>query len=255
VRLPHEPVAGERSLRLFASAEAAALARRGRSHIDHLPHEPLRHELLIGLLKVEVLSAAGPGLRPLPQVMDELSQAIASVEEAGLHAAAATGHYLLSVLHQETGDTARAHDSTLRAALAGRGADRVTYARQLANTARCLIELETEIPRARALLSEAKDLLGPAGESTCELQWGYGLLERWQGNQDKTVGLIERALALAREPGDRWREYKCVTWLSMAELERGRYAAAQERCQELRTVAERLGQDEAPSADTISPTP
>jgi hypothetical protein len=43
----------------------------------------------------------------------------------------------------------RAQTSTLRAAEAGRAADDTTHARQLANTARCLLELETEIGRSR----------------------------------------------------------------------------------------------------------
>jgi hypothetical protein len=67
-RSPHAPafLAGERSLRLFANAEVAALARRGRSHLDRLPDNRLRRELMIGILKIDVFSAAGPGMRPLP---------------------------------------------------------------------------------------------------------------------------------------------------------------------------------------------
>jgi hypothetical protein len=190
-------------------------------------------------------------MRPLPQVAEELAEAIAKAEEAGLQAAAATGHYLLSVLHQETGDIARAQDSTVRAAQAGRGADQATYARQLANTARCLIELETEIPRARALLREAEMTLGAASRLVCELQWGRGLLCRWEGDVDKAVVLIERALLLAGDAEDRWREYKCLTCLAMAEFERNRYAEAKDRCRQLRGVAVRLGEDEAPLADIV----
>lgn len=243
-------IAGERSLGLFANAEAATLARRGRAHLDRLPDNPGRRELAIGLLKIEVLAAAGPALHALPDVTDELSRAVAEAEEDGLHEAAATGHYLLSVLHQESGDIARARDSTLRAARIGH-ADQSTRARQLANTARCLIELETEIPRARTLLGEAEVLLGAAGQTVCELQWGHGLLQRWYGHQDKAVVLIERALAIARDAADRWREYKCLTWLAVVEYERGRYADTRNRCGKLRSVGKRLGEDEAPFADTM----
>ena len=207
-------VAGERSLRLFANAEAAALARRGRSHLDRIPDNRLRRELMIGILKIDVLSAAGPGMRPLPQVTEALAEAIAKAEEAELHAAAATGYYLSSVLHQQTGDLGRAQDSTVRAAEACRGAGRPASARQLANTARCLIELETEIPRARALLDEAETLLSPLGQQDCELQWGRGLIERWAGDADRARTLVEGALNLARETEDRWREFRCLTWLA-----------------------------------------
>jgi DNA-binding SARP family transcriptional activator/tetratricopeptide (TPR) repeat protein len=244
-------LAGERSLRLFANAEAAALARRGRSHLDRLPDNRLRRELMIGILKIDVLSAAGPGMRPLPQVAEALVEAIAKAEEAELHETAATGYYLSSVLHQQTGDLGRAHECTVRAAEAGRGAGRQAYARQLANTARCLIELETEIPRARALLDEAETLLGPLGQRDCELQWGRGLIERWAGDGDHARALVNGALNLARETEDRWREFRCLTWLALIDFECGRHAEAEERCRELRLVAARMGDGEAPVADVI----
>ncbi|SHF27989.1 transcriptional activator domain-containing protein [Modicisalibacter ilicicola DSM 19980] len=244
-------IGGERSLQLFANAEAAALARRGRAHLDRLPDGPLRRELLIGLFKVELLAAAGPAMRSPPQMVNELVKAVSDAEAAGLHAGAATGHYLLSVLHQERGDTPRARQSTVSAAEAGRGAHRQTLARQLANTARCLIELETEVPRARALLGEAETLLGPAGERVCELQWGCGLLERWEGHNERAAARIECALDLARDVQDRWREYQCLSWLAVIEFERGRYAVTTERCRQLRAVAVELAENEAPVADAL----
>ena len=216
-------VAGERSLRLFANTDAITLARRGRAHLQQLPDDRLRRELAIALFRIEVLAAAGPGMRPLPRIVDELTRAVADAEAAKLPAAAATGHYLLSVLHQETGDTTRARQSTVRAAEAGREGEQSAFAQQLANTARCLIELEAEIPRARTLLAEAEALLGIGGQSNCELQWGRGLLARWAGNIDEATTRLECALSLARNAQDRWREYKCVTWLAFLELERGRF--------------------------------
>ena len=244
-------LAGERSLRLFANVEATALARRGRAHLDSLADDALRRELLIGLFKVEILAAAGPAMRSPPPLVSELSEAVSDAEAAGQHAAAATGHYLLSVLHQKGGDTLRATQSTVRAAAVGRGTHRQTLARQLANTARCLIELETEIPRARALLGEADTLLGDAGQGVCELQWGHGLLERWEGNGELAALRTERALGLARDAQDRWREYQCLTWLAVIEFERGCYATVMERCSELRAVAVGLGEQQAPVADTL----
>ncbi|MEW5710624.1 MAG: AAA family ATPase [Pseudomonadota bacterium] len=245
-------IAGERSLRLFANADALALVRRGRSHLDRLPDDPLRRELAIGLFRVEVLAAAGPTMRPPPRIADELESAVADAEAAGLHAAAATGHYLLSVVHQETGNVAQARLSTVRAAEVGRETDRQTFARQLANTARCLIELETEIPRARALLDEAETLLGIGAQAVCELQWGRGLLARWLGRPEEAAARIDCALGLARKAEDRWREYKCLTWLALIQLERCRYPAARDLCRELRVVAGRLGETETPLADAIA---
>jgi DNA-binding SARP family transcriptional activator/tetratricopeptide (TPR) repeat protein len=244
-------LAGEHALRLFANAEAASFAERGLRHAERLAEGAANLELLIALLKIRVLCATGPGLRPLPPLADTIAATTSAAEALGLQAAAATGHYLLSVLHQEAGDVRRAETSTLRAAEAGRAADDITRARQLANTARCLLELETEIGRSRALIAEASAIAVPLGLELCELHWARGLLERWDGNEDQAVSSLSRALDLARRDKDRWREYKCLTWLAMLERERGRYADMHARCAELETVAARLGEDETPFVKTL----
>jgi DNA-binding SARP family transcriptional activator/tetratricopeptide (TPR) repeat protein len=244
-------LAGERALRQFANAEAASFAERGLRHAERLAEGPARLELRIAMLKIRVLGATGPGLRPLPPLADTIAEATSDAEALGLQAAAATGHYLLSVLHQEAGDVQRAETSTLRAAEAGRAADDTTRARQLANTARCLLELETEIGRSRALIAEASAIAGPISLELCELYWARGLLERWDGKEDHAVSSLGRALDLARRDKDRWREYKCLTWLAMLERERGRYADMHAHCAELETVAARLGDDETPFVKTL----
>ncbi len=190
-------------------------------------------------------------MRPLPPLIDTVAEVTNAAEKLGLQAAAATGHYLLSVLHQEAGDTRRAESSTLRAAAAGRTADETTRAHQLANTARCLLELETEIGRSRDLIREAGGIVDSLGLELCELHWARGLLHRWDGEAEMATASIARALALARKDEDRWREYKCLTWLAMLAQELGRYGEMQARCADLRTVAARLGEDETPFVATL----
>jgi tetratricopeptide (TPR) repeat protein len=182
---------------------------------------------------------------------ETISEATNAADALGLHATAATGHYLLSVLHQEAGDTRRAERSTLRAAEAGRAADEKTRAHQLANTARCLLELEAEIGRSRDLLAEAGTIADDLGLDLCELHWARGLLARWDGQEDFAHSSISRALVLARQNEDRWREYKCLTWLAMLAHESGRYADMDADCAELRAVALRVGEDETPFVETL----
>lgn len=244
-------LAGEHALRWFASFEAAGFAERGLRHVERQAPSPAALEVRIALLKVRVIAASGPGMRPLPPMAEIIAQATSAAEGLGLRAAAATGHYLLSVLHQEAGDAHRAETSTLRAAEAGRGADDATRAHQLANTARCLLELETEVGRARALIGEAGSIAADLGLELCELYWARGLLERWDGAEGQAVSTLSRALALARRDEDRWREYKCLTWLAMLERELGRHAEMHARCIALKEVAARLGEDEAPFVETL----
>lgn len=244
-------LAGEQALRLFANAEAVGFAEQGLRHLERLGHGPVESELRIALLRIRVLAATGPGLRSLPLLAETITEATNAAEEQRLQAAAATGHYLLSVLHQEAGDMQRAESSTLRAAEVGRAADNTTRARQLANTARCLLELETEIARSRELIDEAAGMADSLGVDLCELHWARGLLKRWDGREEEALRSLSRALALARRDQDRWREYKCLTWLAMLEQEMGRYADMKAHCEELRTVAARLQEDETPFVETL----
>jgi DNA-binding SARP family transcriptional activator/tetratricopeptide (TPR) repeat protein len=244
-------VAGERALRLFANVEAVGFAERGLRHVERLANDATKLEAQVALLKVRILAAAGPGMRPLPPLTETVAEAASAAETLGLPVAAATAHYLLSILHQEAGDTQRAQTSTLRAATAGRSADQATRARQLANTARCLLELESDIDRSRALIREGSAIVDPLGLELCELHWARGLLHRWDGEAELAVESLGRALALARKDEDRWREYKCLTWLAMLEQELGQFADMQARCAELRAVAARLGEDETPFVATL----
>jgi DNA-binding SARP family transcriptional activator len=243
--------AGERALRLFANADAAAFAERGLRFLRRVPYVAAGLETYIALLRVRVMAAMGPGMHPLPPLREEINAVISQAEALGLAASAATGHYLLSLLHQESGDTRRAQEDTLRAAEAGRSADTAIQAQQFANTARCLLELEAEVQRARGLIHEAGALSEPLRLENCEMHWARGLLYRWDGHEKEAAREVQRALALARSREDRWREYKCLTWLAMIELELGEYATVLRHCAELRSMASKLGEGEGPFAATL----
>jgi tetratricopeptide (TPR) repeat protein len=244
--------AGDRCLRLFAVTEAAGLAERGLLHLDRLANAAQSSVARIDLLRIRVRAAQGPGRRRLPDITPAVVDATVAAEAAGLAAAAAMGHHLLSVLHHDAGNDESARDSTLRAAVAGQAvADVTARARRLANTARCLVDLELEVGRARRLMAEAEALARAQGIELCELYWGRGLLERWDGALDSAVPPIERALALARARQDRWREYQCLTWLAITLLEQGRWAETRIRCAELSEVASKLGAEEGPMADVL----
>jgi hypothetical protein len=65
------------------------------------------------------------------------------------------------------------------------------------------------------------------------------------------VTSLARALDLAREEQDRWREYKCLTWLALQQHELGQYSKMEALCAELTDVANRLGEDETPFVATL----
>jgi hypothetical protein len=229
-------------MRVFANDEAIGFALRGLYNLEHVKADSDRARLSVSLLGVQILASSDSRLRRWPRLLDTLSTTVAVAEAAGLQAEAAAGYHLLSILHQDEGDDALAQASTLRAAEVGRHADTATAAGQLANTARCLIELELDIGRSRLLVAEAAAQLDQSNRKAIELFWSQALLDRWDGALDTAAPLMLEALQLAREQQDRWRECKCLVWLAAIHFERGDPAASLECCEELQPLAARMGE-------------
>ena len=241
--------AGERSLRLFAYAEAYALAERGMDHIGRLARDRRIH-LHMALLRIAVhASVAVSGARNLET---EISRVTLEAQDAGLAADVATGFYLLSFRHHVDGDYAAAHADTLRAAEAGRSGDAATAARALGTTGRCLALIEREIPRAEALLLEARALAEEPCVTLKDIPWGLGLVRAFVGDYDAAVRHLESAVALAQTEQDHWAQCECLQRLALIELERGAPQAARERARDMARVAAKMGEgSEAPFADML----
>jgi hypothetical protein len=244
--------AGERCLRLFAPAEAAELAERALPLVRGLPRD-VRLRLQIALLKVYVHSSLGR--RRAAELAAELGGLVAEAEAAGRHAEVQSGLYLLSVLSEESGNFAAAESHSLHAVEATRDADPATAVRALANTGRCLAQLEREPRRAAALLKEAAELARdnvPEPE-VIDLPWGLGLVCLFSGDEAPAIRHLERALQLARRAQDHWAECECMARLAMIDLEAGRPALALARAPELSAATARLGEgSEAPMAEALA---
>src|SRR5262249_21593506 len=210
--------AGERSLRMFAYAEAYALATRGRQRLDRLP-PAMRIRLHMALLKIAVeASVAVPDAR---NIEGEISQVTLEAQRAGLSSEVATGFHLLSFRHHQNGNYAAAHEEPLRAAEAGRQQDPATVARSLGSTGRCLALIEREVLRAEALLKEAQALAAGSGVEPIDIPWGLGLIRAFAGEYDEAVPLLESAVTLARREHDHWAECEGMQRLALIELVRG----------------------------------
>src|SRR5262249_9563026 len=151
--------AGDRSLRMFAYAQAYALVARGRERL-HALSAGARMRQHLALLRIAVhASVAIPDARALD---GEIAQLTVEAERAGLRAEAAAVYSLLSFRHHYDGNYAAAHDDTLRAVEAGRTAEPAAAARALASTGRCLALLERDLPPAESVLVEARAPAAPA---------------------------------------------------------------------------------------------
>ncbi len=142
--------AGERSLQIFAHEEAYRLAERGLKHLDGLPDGEQKARFLVKLLVVKVHAAYKHG-DEVPELLSRLQEAADTATALGLHNEAVSAHHARSWLQQWLNDTSGASQSALRAEEASRKADEITRCHQVANTGRCLLEVEQHIP-ARACI-------------------------------------------------------------------------------------------------------
>ena len=243
--------AGERCLRMFANVEAALLAERGLAAVHRIAAGRGRTRLNLSLLLVKVTAAASPGMKSIREFPIDLQRAVEAAEADGFHSEATRGFLMLSWLTYKANDAERTRQATLLAAQTSLAADDTSRCQQLANTARCLMEVEFDVPRALELAVEAGELAGSLRIAFTELEWARGLIARWNGEGQAAHAHLESALAHALVKDDHWREYQCLHWLAIVALERGRLAEVGGYCTDLDRVAGLMGDRRAPAADAL----
>ena len=243
--------AGDYCLRMFANAQAASVAGRGLGHVEHLPQGAERVRLTIALLKLRVVAGGASGLRHTPNLVEQIEVAIDAADALAMHAETASGLHILSWLRQQCNDIERVRALTLAAERCTRNADPMTRCQQLANTGRCLLEVEADGETARAMLAEAGTLADTLDGAPIELVWGRGLVAREDGRLDEARAEMARAVALAQAREDHWREFECRVWLAVIDFERGRFDATSAQCDAVIVVAQRMGDVDAPFARAL----
>ncbi|KXU83850.1 transcriptional regulator [Paraburkholderia monticola] len=238
-------------LHVFAVAEARSVAERGLAHVRALPRGSERIRLQIQLLTARVVAAASSGDTCPALLEEEFERAIQDAEALSLHAEVVQGLHSLSWITQQANDIERTRQVTIRAESAARKADTTTRCKQLANTGRCLLELERDLPRARSVLHEAGAMAERRGLHVVELMWGEALLARADGKLDIACASLTDAVSQAHSTGEHWREYQCLVWLAMMNLERGAYAEVIRLAGAIVEAAQKMGDSGAPFTDVL----
>jgi hypothetical protein len=244
--------AGERALRLAAREEAFALAQRGLRDLDMMETDDRvgAMEIRAGLLRVMV--HAGLGRRDVSALREELTSLIAEAQRCRETSVERGAYYLLSIIAEESGDFDAAQKHSLDAERIGRSADDPTRLAALANTARCLVQLEREPLRARRLLEEAESLAAELDERVLDIPWGQGLLSAMEGDTASARAALEDGTQRAAELGNHWAEFECLAGLTKLDLEVGALQGVVDRHPRLLAAAARLGEgSETPFARAL----
>jgi len=214
--------AGWRCLRLFAGADAFALALRGARFASELP-EPDCTRRLIELAEVRFSARRPPALE---EAADEVEALAERALDLGCGEHARRGFHLLGWLRWEVGDRVGARRHLMRAEVVSRSGDVRERAVAMGEAARCLALLGRDLAEAEAMVLEAGALSKRAGFEHAAIADALGMLRLHEGLLAEAAGLFGRARALARRDGDAMGEFLGIEHLVAVEMDRGDTAAA-----------------------------
>ena len=241
--------AGRWCLRIFANAEAFALARRGMRYAARLD-QPDSVKLMLELTQISFAAR-----RPLAP--DDAARSLEEMAERALdHGAlehARLGFNALAYLRWESGEWSDAVRSSMKAELVSRSASEEEQVVAMAEAARCLALLERDMGQAEALLLEAQALSKRVGVETFAISDGLGMLRQHQGEFEEAAGLFEAARIISRRDGMRLSEFLALEHLIVLELQRGNFEQADALCREILVIGEKFREgSEAPVARTLA---
>ena len=205
------------ALGVCAWVDACVVADRGLQHVASLDAES-RVSTTMDLLSCRITAASTLERQHPDHVITALADLI---ELGGTPQQKAHALYLQSVTQYDHGQADHAERALVAAADEGRLADPETAARQIANSARCLLHIERDVEKARSLLHEARETLRSMDLEDVELSWAEALLARWDGDLEGSAEHLLNAIRLAKETDSHWRQSSCLASLIMITSEAG----------------------------------
>jgi DNA-binding SARP family transcriptional activator/predicted ATPase len=223
-------LAGRLCLRFFANERAAQHARRGLQLAAQLAgSERVRvsielHDILASSSPVEDWeSAASEYVALAEQALD-----LGDLEHARL------GYQMASVQRWEHGHWSGAREVSLQAARIARGGDDEQNILGLAETAKCLVMLERDLPQAEAMLMEAQALADRIRFRHHSILIARGLLRVHEDSLDEAAELLSKAA------GDHISEFQANENLVLIAWYQGDSDRALKLCEPLRELAGKL---------------
>jgi DNA-binding SARP family transcriptional activator len=228
--------AAERCLRVFANDEARTFALRGLRHAAVL-EEARRVPLEIDLRCVAIQARR-------PSDPEEVVTLLLSLGERALDLghtrAARAAYHLISLLRWEVGRFTDAERASAFLENVGRGGELADRARAMAEAGHCLALLERDMPKAEALLLEARALAQKGAFEVWGLSIGLGVLCRYRGETAEAARLFTAARGQSRGEGNRGAEFDAFTHLVELSYQAGELERAEREAVELMQLGERL---------------
>jgi len=228
--------AGRLCLRFFANDDALSLARKGLQLAESLPDA---ERAAVELPLHEILLAAGP-LEDWEAAARQYTALAERALDCGELAHARLGYHMAATVRWEHGHWNAAREQSLQALRVVRGGQDEAHIVGMAETAKCLVLLERDLPQADAMLMEARALAERRGISHHALAAGLGMLRFHENRLDEAGELFREARTLCKSAGDRVVEYQANEYLTMLELQRGCLLQAREQCNELLMLGAKL---------------
>lgn len=217
--------AGKLCLRFFANEDALVLARKGLQLAEELGGAERvcrRIELF------DVMLSAAPVVDWEAAAQEYAALAELALEHGEL-AHARLGYHMSATVRWANGHWKGAQEETIQSELITRGAGEGEHLVGMAEAAKCLAMLERDLNRAEAMVMEARALANPGPVTYHSLPLAEGILRYIENDMAQAETLLREARTLCKSAGDHISEYQANEYLAMAELERGRFEAAQDR--------------------------
>lgn len=241
--------AGRLCLRFFANEEALALFRRGMQWVEQLP-DAERVCLTIELFEIRL--SAGPLEDWESSARDYAALAEQALDHGEL-AHAQLGYHMAAYVRWAHGQWDYAHEDSLQSERVVRSGKDEDHIVGLAQTAKCLVMIERDLPKADAMLMEADAMARRKGFSHYAIPAGLGMLRFHEGNMDDATEMFKESRTLCKSAGARIDEYLANEHLMMIEFQRGRYQAARDYCAILAELGDKLRVgSEAPFARALT---
>jgi DNA-binding SARP family transcriptional activator len=197
-------LAGRLCLRFFANDKAQQHARRG---LQLVAQTPVAERVRVSLELHEVLLASSPVADWEAAAAEYVSLAEQALDLGDLEHAR-LGYQMASVLRWEHGHWSSAQEVSLQAARIARGGGEEQNIIGLAETAKCLVMLERDLPQADAMLMEAQALADRKRFCHHSILIGRGLLRMHQDRLDEATELFLEARTLSKAAGDHISEFQ-----------------------------------------------